>query len=70
MKEAALHRIEYLPEQIYFAARDGMAISLCSLLETMNQEKLKELLETVSRLYYLFMFCSLSVRKSINFTYG
>lgn len=48
MKEAVLNKIEYVPEQVYFAARDGMAISLCSLLETMSQEQLKDLLETVS----------------------
>ncbi|XKL64612.1 hypothetical protein PGB90_004698 [Kerria lacca] len=46
MKEAALQKIEYVPEQVYFAARDGMAISLCSLLESMSQEQLRELLRT------------------------
>lgn len=48
MKEAALQRIEYVPEQLYYAARDGMAISLCSLLEGMSQEQLKDLLKRVS----------------------
>lgn len=60
MKEAALQKIEYVPEQVYFAARDGMAISLCSLLESMSQEQLRELLRTVViRLlfvYILFIF--------------
>lgn len=48
MKEAALNQVEYVPEQVFFSARDGMAISLCTLLDTVNQEQLKELLETVS----------------------
>lgn len=48
MKESVRDKIEYVPEQVYFAARDGMAISLCSLLDTMSQEQLKDVLESVS----------------------
>lgn len=48
MKEAALQKIEYVPERVYYAARDGMAISLCALLEGMSQEQLKDLLKMVS----------------------
>lgn len=43
-----IQEIQYLPDQIYFAARDGMVRSMCSLLENMSHDKVKELLGRVS----------------------
>ncbi|XP_065219810.1 protein fem-1 homolog B-like isoform X2 [Planococcus citri] len=43
-REAMIQEIQYLPDQIYFAARDGMVRIMCSLLENMPHDKVKELL--------------------------
>lgn len=43
-----IQEVQYLPDQVYFAARDGMVRILCSLLENMSHDQLKEFLSRVS----------------------
>jgi hypothetical protein len=48
MKEAALQKNGYIPDQIYFAARDGMRLTLGELLKSLNDDELEKLLKRVS----------------------
>lgn len=47
-------RIETLRERIFFAARDGLAITLYALLSELNPQQQSELLGQVTFARYLF----------------
>lgn len=49
-----------LKNRVYYAARDGMAVTLCALLSDKSEEVVKELLNQVSFLY-IFVFLSFLV---------
>lgn len=46
-EDSELLRIETLRERIFFAARDGLAITLYALLSELNQSQQSELLSQV-----------------------
>lgn len=49
-----------LKNRVYYAARDGMAVTLCALLSDKSEEVVKELLNQVSFLD-IFVFLSFLV---------
>lgn len=43
---------ECLKNRVYYAARDGMAVTVCALLNGLSEEVVKELLSQVSLLQF------------------